>query len=79
MRESIWQKDSSTTHILFELWLIMKFSPPERKLAKRTSVQCPNIYTVAKYIELKAISLEDQKEHISGAAVTRVLTTKVNI
>ncbi len=25
-------------HILFEIWLIMIFSSPERKLAKRTSV-----------------------------------------
>ena len=40
MGKSFWQKDSLTTHILFELWLIMIFSPPGRKLAKRTSVQC---------------------------------------
>ena len=38
MGESFWQKDSLTTYILFELWLIMIFSPPERKLTKHTSV-----------------------------------------
>ena len=38
-RGSFWQKDSLITHILFDLWLIMIFSPPESKLAKRTSVQ----------------------------------------
>ena len=27
MRESFWQKDSLITHTLFELWLIMMFSP----------------------------------------------------
>ena len=34
------QKDSLITHILFELWQFMIFSPKERKLAKRTSVHC---------------------------------------
>jgi hypothetical protein len=38
--ESFWQKVSWTTHLLFELWLIMIFSSPERILAKRTSVHC---------------------------------------
>ena len=27
MEETFWQKDSLITHILFELWLIMIFSP----------------------------------------------------
>ena len=38
MRRSVWQKDSLITYILFELWIIMTFSSPERKLAKHTSV-----------------------------------------
>ena len=38
MENTFWKKDSFITLILFELWLIMIFSPPERKLAKRTSV-----------------------------------------
>ena len=39
--ESFWQKHSLITlYVLFELWLTMVFSPPERKLAKRTSVHC---------------------------------------
>ena len=38
MRGSVWQKDSLITYILFELWIIMTFSSPERKLAKHTSV-----------------------------------------
>ena len=40
MEGSFWQKDSLICNILFELWLIMIFSPLERKLAKWTSVQC---------------------------------------
>ncbi len=40
---SFWQKDSFITCILFELWLIMMFSPPERKLEKRTSVHCVSL------------------------------------
>ena len=43
---SFWQKDSLITHILFDLWLIMIFSPPERKLAKRTSVHCVKLCTI---------------------------------
>ena len=38
MDKSFWHKDSWTTHIHFELWLIMKFSPTKRKLAKPTTV-----------------------------------------
>ena len=30
MGESFWQKDSLITHILFELWLILIFSPVEK-------------------------------------------------
>ena len=44
MGEQIWQNNSFATHILFEQWLIMIFSPPERKLAKRTSVKCTKKY-----------------------------------
>ena len=36
--ESFWRKDSLITCILFELWLIIIFSPQERKLANHTSV-----------------------------------------